>query len=278
MAGTLADLLPNWYVGLGGDGQAVRVVLLNHGKQILEGDINSRLRETAQQALQHRAVPVELILEAEATAIRPDEIEYRQNGQIQTLPTATAIWTTGTNTHPLIKELPISREQRDKHGRLQVTPTMQLTEFPEVFAGGDCAAMSGSSLPPTAQVAYQQGAAIAYNLKALALGHPLKDAQVNLRGTLLKLGVEESIANLFDRYEVTGHLGHLIRQGTYLEMLPTPVHDLKVTGEWLNDEIFKKHLEPASRDVVKVFGGAIVGALVARKLLQVTHGDRHHQG
>ena len=118
MAGTLADLLPNWYAGLGGNEQEVRVVLLNHGNQILEGDINSRLRETAQQG-----------------------------------------------------------------------------------------------------------------------------------------------------------------QGTYLEMLPAPIHDLKVTGEWLNDEIFKKYLEPVSTgDVVKVVGGALVGAIVARKLLQVvTEGDRHHR-
>lgn len=42
MAGTLADLLPHWYEALGGNSQEIRVVLLNHGKEILEGDINSR--------------------------------------------------------------------------------------------------------------------------------------------------------------------------------------------------------------------------------------------
>ena len=45
----------------------------------------------------------------------------------------------------------------------------------------------------------------------------------------------------------------------------------------LNDEIFKKYLELSTGDVVKVVGGAVIGAIVARKLLQVVTGDRHHQ-
>ncbi|MHC5722368.1 MAG: NAD(P)/FAD-dependent oxidoreductase, partial [Nostoc sp.] len=90
-----------------------------------------------------------------------------------TLATYTTIWTAGTSTHPLIKDLPIPKEHRDHRDRLLVTPTMQLLDFPEVFAGGDCVAVQNNSLPPTAQVAYQQGANIASNLKALALGEDL---------------------------------------------------------------------------------------------------------
>jgi NADH dehydrogenase len=272
MAGTLADLLPHWYEALGGNPQEIRVVLLNHGKEILSGDINSSLREIAEQELKQRAVPVEFIFGAEATAIRPDAVEYKRDEQSETLPASTIIWTTGTNTHPLIKNLAVSDEHRDKHGRLQVTPTMQLPDFPEVFAGGDCAGVQGTSLPPTAQVAYQQGAAIAHNLKALALGHELKPAEVNLRGTLLKLGIDDGVANIFDRFQVAGNTGHLIRQATYLELLPTPIHDFKVTGEWLTDEIFHQHMHSGEAidkavKVAGVVGGVVVGAIVAKKLL-----------
>ncbi len=114
---------------------------------------------------------------------------------------------------------------------------MQLPDFPEVFAGGDCA-VQDRSLPATDQVAYQQGAAIAHNLKAIALGNDLKPATVNLRGTLLKLGLEDAAANIFDLLEIDGEIGHLIRQGTYLEMLPTPIHNFKATSEWIKEEIF----------------------------------------
>lgn len=282
MAATLADLLPHWYAGLGGNSEEIRVVLLNHGEEILKGDINSHLRQTAEQQLQQRAVPVEMLLGAEATAVYPNAIEYKRDGKNETLWAATTLWTTGTATHPLIKDLAVPDDRRDKHGRLLVAPTMQLLDFPEVFAGGDCAAVQDSSLPPTAQVAYQQGATIAHNLKALALGQELEPAKVNIRGTLLKLGLEDAAANIYDTFELDGEIGHLIRQGTYLELLPTPVHDFKATTQWLREEIFRQHtgtdvVDTAVR-AMQIAGGVAVGVLVTRKLLQMLGDeDKNHK-
>jgi NADH dehydrogenase FAD-containing subunit len=271
MAATLADLLPHWYEALGGTPEDIRIVLINHGSQILKGDINDPLREPTYQELQKRAVPVELIMEAQATAIRPDAVEYQKDNKTHTLPTSTAIWTTGTSTNPLIKDLPIPKDKRDHHGRPYVTPTLQLLDFPEVFAGGDCAAIQDNSLPPTAQVAYQQGKAIADNLFALAFDRQLLPAQVNIRGTLLKLGISNGAANLFEEFEVTGEMGHLIRQGTYLELLPTPARNLKITAQWLQDEIFHRYLSDGNLNravkVAQVVGGVAVGAIAAKKLI-----------
>jgi len=272
MAATLADLLPNWYSAMQGNFHEVRVVLLNHGEEILKGDVNTLLKETAEEKLQKRAVPVEMLMESEVTAIRPDSVEYKRNGKLETLPTATAIWTAGTATNQLIKDLAVPDEHRDRHGRLQVSETLQLLDFPEVFAGGDCAYVDGTSWSATAQVAYQEGAAIAYNLKAIALGNELRPARVSSRGTLLKLGLNDAAANIFDAFEVTGEPAHLIRQATYLELLPTPIHNFKVTSEWLNEGIFQHHLGDTGKKVVQaveLVGGAVVGVLVARKLLQM---------
>ncbi|MEH1866694.1 MAG: NAD(P)/FAD-dependent oxidoreductase [Nostoc sp.] len=274
MAATLADFLPHWYSALGGNSSEIRVVLLNHGKEILDGDINNPLREIAERELNKRAVPIEMIVEAEATAIGSTSIQYKRNDQIETLATHTTVWTAGTSTHPLIKELPIPKEHRDRRDRPLVTPTLQLLDFPEVFVGGDCAAVQDNSLPPTAQVAYQQGANIAHNLKAIALGEELKPVKVNIRGTLLKLGINDAAANLFNVFEVAGESGHLIRQGTYLTLLPTPIHDFKATTEWVDEEIFHHHLDPhdVGKKVVQaaeIVGAGVVGILAARKLLKM---------
>ncbi|OUL33510.1 NADH dehydrogenase [Nostoc sp. T09] len=282
MAATLADFLPHWYSALGGNSNEIRVVLLNHGKEILNGDINDPLRPTAEQELQKRVVPVEIILEAGATAVRPNAVEYKRHDRLETLQTYTTIWTAGTSTHPLIKDLAIPQEHRDKRDRLLVTPTMQLLDFPEVFAGGDCAAVQDSSLPPTAQVAYQQGADIAKNLKAIALGEDLQPAQVNIRGTLLKLGLGAAAANLFNTFEVAGEPAHLIRQGTYLTLLPTPIHDFKATTEWLDEEIFHNHVAPqdVSKKVVQaveLVGAGVVSVLVARRLLKMLGSEDKNQ-
>ena len=89
-----------------------------------------------------------------------DRIEYKKEGSLETLHAATICWTAGVSANPLIKNLSIADENKVKRGYLKVEPTMQLPEYPEVFAGGDCALNNAEDLPQTAQVAYQEGKAI----------------------------------------------------------------------------------------------------------------------
>lgn len=271
MAATLADLLPDWYIKLGGNFQELRILLINHSEEILSGDINEDLKEIAIDALEHRTVPVELLLGVSVKSVTPDNLAYQEkNGSLKTLGTQTTIWTAGTETNSLIKNLSLAPEQQDKHGLPIVTPTLQLLAFPDVFAGGDCAVVRGESLPPVAQVAYQQGAGIADNLMALCEGRAPHPVEVNVRGTLLKLGIGNGIANLFDRFQIKGKTGDLIRNAAYLELLPAPVHNFKATTDWLTDEIFHRHrtLESAttpkakSRVAIWIGGVAIAIALV----------------
>ncbi len=288
MAGTLADLLPCWYDRLGGNSQEITVVLMNRSDTILKGDINRHLRQTAVRSLQQRTIPVQLALGAAVKAITPESVTYEQNGTTHTLTTCTPIWTAGTSTHPLLQDLAVAATHRDRHGRLQVRPTLQLPDYPEVFAGGDCAAEANGSLPPTAQVAYQQGYAIARNLHAYVRNRPLQPATVHLRGSLLKLGIRDSVANLFNRVELGGEIGHLIRQGTYLELLPTPLHDFRATAEWLQDELFHRYHKPTHRPVraawqwttgIAAIALAAAGIVWAWRATQQPAGDRaQHQG
>jgi NADH dehydrogenase FAD-containing subunit len=240
MAATLADLLPQWYDRLGGHSQEIEIVIFNRAQEILKGDINSQLRDTVHKALQARSIPVEIVLGAAVKEISASAVEYEQAQETKVLQAGTVIWTAGTGLNPLIQNLSIAPEMRDRGGRLRVASTMQLPEFPEVFVGGDCAVLE-QPLPATAQVAYQQGAMIAQNLHAIAQGHPPNPVKVALRGTLMKLGLGEGVANLFDRIPIAGHTGHLIRQGTYLELLPVSVHNFKATVGWLTDELFQRH-------------------------------------
>ncbi|CAN1211408.1 NAD(P)/FAD-dependent oxidoreductase [Tumidithrix helvetica PCC 7403] len=241
LACTLGDLMPIWCAEAGANPKEARIVLINRSDEILKGDVNSRLRDTAKAALKECAIPVDSILGAAVTAITPEGVEYKQQEQVKFLPAKTIAWTAGSEPNPLLKDLPIPPEQRDRRGRLQVRSSLQLMGFPNVFVGGDCAFVKDDPQPATAQVAYQQGTAIASNLMALAKGGMPKPAHIAMRGTLMKLGLGKSVANLFDRVEIKGKSGHLVREATYLELLPTPVHNLKVTTEWLTDEIFQRH-------------------------------------
>lgn len=57
----------------------------------------------------------------------------------------------------------------------------------------------------------------------------------------MKLGLHTGVANLFDKYQIVGRRGHHLRQLTYLELLPTPLHNIVVTREWIREEIFHLH-------------------------------------
>ena len=238
LAATLADVLPQWYLKQGGKFEQLRLVLIDRSSQILSS-ASDRLRQAAQAALEKRPVKVELELNATVTTVRPQQIEFEQNEQQHTIEAATIVWTTGTTINPVIKSLPISDEYRDKKGRLKVLSTLQLIDRPEIFVGGDCAVNWDKSVPATAQAAYQQGAAIAKNLQALATNRTPDLAHVTIQGTMLKLGLNEAAADIFDRLLIEGKPAHLLRQGRYLTTLPTPVRDFQATTQWLSEEILE---------------------------------------
>ena len=253
MAATLADLLPLWYEELGGDLTELRIVLVNHSNQILKGDANSHLQETAMDALLDRTVPVELLLGANVTKVTGDRLEYQLKDEDTTkaLPVKTVVWTAGTATNPLIETLSLTNEEKNKHGLPFVNPTLQLLQHPEVFAAGDCAVVKERDYAPLAQIAYQEAATIAKNLIAVSQNRELHPVDASMRGTLMKLGIRNGVANLFDKLKINGRTGDVIRNVTYLEMLPTPVHDFNATTEWLSEEIFHRYHQPQPKEKQK---------------------------
>ena len=246
MAATLADLLPIWYEELGGDITDLRLVLINHSNQILKGDANSHLQDTAIEALHNRTIPVELLLGARVTKVTSDRFEYqlRDEDTTKALPAKTVVWTAGTATNSLIENLPLKDEEKNKHGLPFVNPTLQLPQYPEVFAAGDCVVVKERDYEPLAQIAYQEAATIASNLIALSQNKELHPVDASMRGTLMKLGIRNGVANLFDKVKINGRTGDIIRNVTYLEMLPTPIHDFNATTEWLSEEIFHRYHQP----------------------------------
>ncbi len=245
MATTLSDFLPAWYAKLGGRIREIRIVVIDMVDDILPGDADD-VRETVLAALEQRTVPIEVRLEVSAKGVSPEGLEYQRKGADSTekISAATVVWTAGIATNPLVKTLALEESEKDKRDRPLVLPTLQLLNYPEVFAAGDCATVDEDPQPPLAQVAYQQGVGIARNLLALSKGESLKPVEVNLRGTLLKLGVREGLADLFDKFQVKGKLGSLIRDATYIEMLPTPIRNFRATTEWLTEEIFERYRLP----------------------------------
>lgn len=242
LSATLADLLPAWYEEIGGNGEDIRIVLLQRGSTILDGNISNSIRDAAKISLSKRNTPVELQLNATVTEITADSLVYRRDDQSCSLLADTVVWTAGSATHPVIQSLPIADVHQDDRGRPYLTSALQVIDFPNVFAGGDCAVNVHEPMPADAQVAYQQGRAIAHNIMALIEGRDPEPSDITIRGTLLKLGIEESIAEIFGKVDVSGRIGHLIRRATYLSLLPTPARNLRIGAEWIADEVLDPFL------------------------------------
>lgn len=243
LSATLADLLPNWYHELGGQVEDLQLTLLQRSAEVLEGSAGDEVRDIAQKALSDRQVPVKLLLEASVQAIEPGALTYRHGDEDHDLKAETIIWTAGSATHPLMKSLPIEAIHRDFRDRPYLTEVLQLIGYPNVFAGGDCAVDVSHPYPATAQVAYQQGLAIAQSIQAFIEGRKPEPANVSIRGALMKLGLEASVAEIMGQIRISGRVGHLIRQATYLSVLPTSTSKLKLGAEWINDEIFEPFLD-----------------------------------
>ncbi|MEB3228743.1 MAG: NAD(P)/FAD-dependent oxidoreductase [Synechocystis sp.] len=248
MAATLADLLPSWYVPMGGNVHDLKLCLINHATTILAGDANANLKTVALAALNQRTIAVELRLGVGVKAVSERTLTYEEKGQSepQTLSTYTTIWTAGTAVNPLIQQISeqLPPEHRDRHGQPVVNPSLQLLDFPNVFAAGDCVTVQDNPKPALAQIAYQQGAAIAHNLIAQQRNQPLITSDPQLRGTLMKLGLGNGVANLFDKVQIDGKVGDLLRNATYLELLPTPLHNFKATTQWLEEETIHRFHRP----------------------------------
>ncbi len=104
----------------------------------------------------------------------------------------TLIWSTGAAPSPWVagSGLPV-----DERGFMAVLDTLQSTAFPNVFGAGDIATQLAHPRPKAGVYAVRQGPVLAHNLRALALGEPLKNHRPqNKFLSLLSLGEKKAVA------------------------------------------------------------------------------------
>lgn len=104
----------------------------------------------------------------------------------RTIPADFRIWAAGVQASAataLFGDLELSRG-----GQLMVTPTLQTTQDPAIFAIGDCARMDENPVAPTAQAARQQGRYIGrVAIPRLVAGKAVPPFVYNDRGSVVSL-------------------------------------------------------------------------------------------
>jgi NADH dehydrogenase len=147
----------------------LRIVLVHPGPAILP-ELENRLRVYAQKTLASRKVEVRLNTRVENFS---GEAVTLTDGT--TIATHTLVWTAGISPNPLLESLSCEKER----GRLLVNESLELLDWPGVWALGDCAAVpdkrKGNFHPPTAQHALRQAKTVAHNITAAIKGTRKKD-------------------------------------------------------------------------------------------------------
>ncbi len=164
-----------------------RIYLFEAGPRILPM-FSEKLAGKASKQLNQRGVRVEVNTPVENV----DADGVVAGGK--RLDAATVLWAAGVIASPLAKSLGVPL---DRSGRVEVLPDCSIPGHPEVFVIGDLASLKGEDgrpLPGVAQVAMQQGEAIATTIEHHMQGEPGKAFVYRDKGNMATVGRNQAIA------------------------------------------------------------------------------------
>jgi NADH dehydrogenase len=119
------------------------------------------------------------------------------------------VWSAGVKAPDFLKTLGL---EVNRINQLVVTPTLQTTLDPHIFAIGDCAAVPRKGfpqgVPPRAQAAHQEASHMVGQINLLLDGHPLKPFKYRDFGSLVSLGRYSTVGNL---------MGFLVGRSMFIE-------------------------------------------------------------
>jgi NADH dehydrogenase len=211
-------------------GKRGQVHLIERGNTLLK-NFSIGVKKASYKALAKRRIAIHPNTELEA--ITADSITLDGDRMAIDL----AIWTAGTQSREWLSHLDC---QQTEQGKLLTRPTLQLLDYPEVFALGDIAqmAVSRQNIPATAQAAFQQASCAAKNLKASILGHRLQPFSYLHLGDMLTLGIRSAIISSFG-VNLDGRLADISRRFIYILRLPTQRHKTQVLKHWAKNTLIK---------------------------------------
>ncbi|MGA7935579.1 MAG: NAD(P)/FAD-dependent oxidoreductase [Kovacikia sp.] len=212
-----------------------RIRLIERADQILRTSTDFN-REAALRELEARGIWLDL--ETGVEAIASDTISLSYKGKVDTIPVDIVLWTVGTRVAEVIDALPLKKNAR---GQVMVSPTLQVIEYPNLFALGDladCKDADGQQVPSTAQVAFQQAEYTGWNLWASLTDRPLLPFRYQNLGEMMTLGADTATLTALG-LKLDGSLAYVARRLAYLYRMPTLDHQIRVGINWITQPILE---------------------------------------
>jgi demethylphylloquinone reductase len=234
----MADLLRDAFERRSLTGEP-RVLVIEMGDKIVPG-MGDAIREIVAAALTESRVEVHTL--TRVVRITQTTVTVDHNGERTEIETAGVVWTGGVRVNPVIEKLAIEKTER---GLIIVKPTLQVSAHENVFALGDIAFFPDAApvLSGTGQLALQQAALVARNIRALVQGKQLQTKHFEEMGEAVSLGTERA-AVLAGGKAFGGPLARQARFALYTSRLPTWHHRLKVGASWFFEGTTPRPLLP----------------------------------
>lgn len=227
LAGQISDLITHEMKRFYGDVpySLAKITLIHAGKRLLE-QLSPRAGFEAKKRLHHMNVKV--LLQEQVVEVTPEEA-ILVNGK--SIKSKSVFWTAGTES-TLTKLFP--KSMLNEHSLLNILPTFQTEQHPELFGLGDCSTVidKNYSYPPLAQSAVQSANVVADNIIAFITKKPLRKKRYNHKGDIIPIG------NNFGIYEqnnfiMTGFFAWLMRRIVFLQTMSGVSNKLQILFEWI---------------------------------------------
>lgn len=164
----------------------------------------------------------------------------------QTIDTNTVIWGAGVKAVPLVSTL---GTETDRNGRIVTNKNMQVPNYPEIFALGDCAnfMQNGRPLPSVAPVATKGAVVCTENIRRLMRGvKDLREFVYEDMGTLATIGRAQAVVYkakfLFGSLKMSGFTAWSIWLFVHLLRLAGPLTNMTVTLKWVLNFLFNSRV------------------------------------
>jgi NADH:quinone reductase (non-electrogenic) len=215
------------------DFRQVRILLLEASDHLLDG-MPKELSDYAQKRLMKMGVDVRL--KSPLVKITPQEVFVKDGSRVAS---RTVIWTAGV--HGNIPGDPWGLAT-NRHNQVEVLPTLQVPDHPEVYIVGDLVGIQpdGHPLPMVAQVGIQTGTAAGRNILRQLAGQPPLPFRYHDKGTLDAIGRNAAAAYIWHR-AFRGFPAWVIWVGVHIFNLIGFRNRLLVLIDWAWDYLFSEH-------------------------------------
>jgi NADH dehydrogenase len=235
-AGAINDYLSyavNYYPRL--QRSDVRVIVVHAHDPILP-EYSADLGHYAQRKLEEKGVRV--IVNNRVVACDGDDLVLEDNTRLDA---DTLIWTCGVSPSALLANLPCPKKQ----DRLEADACMQVRDWNNVWAAGDCAYIldprNGKPYPQTAQHAFRQGKLLAKNVLSVISGGTPHPFLFNDMGQLATIGERTAVARIM-MFKFHGFFAWFLWRCIYLTKLPEFNRKCHVLFDWFSDIVFERDI------------------------------------